>query len=547
MKSLLKLALFLFGFILAFGQKGIEKDRIKYYDNLLNYPQSDTDIFNAINFFTEQKEKHSELNDTLNVISDLRRLAIGQHKLGFHSESEVLAVEAIELLSHLPETTKTREAYTGLYNQLGRNYKAMLDFDRSIECYDKALLYAEDDVNKNIIRNNKAVIYKDHEKYELAETEFQLVYNNSLEHNDVKQRNRALDNLAFVQTKLGKDGALEQLEEALESRLKNNDLTGAYSSYRHLSIYYQDRNDLIQAKRYADKALATAKIINSPTYILNAMELQMQTKNDSLALAYKILRDSLANAEQQQKNSYALIKFNYYEQEQKANEQLLKAEQERRKKQWFQAAGLLLVVASIPLFLFLNVRYKRKTLLKVYETEGKISKKVHDEVANDVYRMMAKMQSEEVSKEHTLDDLELIYRKTRDISKSIDPISESDDFSHTLKDLMASYQSEKVSVVVQGLNSIDLESLDNMRKVALYRVLQELLTNTKKHAEASLVVLKFAKENRKLKVSYLDNGLGCDLKKGNGLHNTENRIKDINGTITFETTPEKGFRSTIIL
>ena len=423
----------------------------------------------------------------------------------------------------------------------------MLDFDRSIECYDKALLNAEDDVNKNIIRNNKAVIYKDLEKYELAETEFQLVYNSSLEHNDLKQRNRALDNLAFVQTKLGKDGALDQLEEALESRLKNNDLTGAYSSYRHLSIYYQDRNDVIQAKRYADKALATAKIINSPTYILNAMELQMQTKNDSLALAYKILRDSLANAEQQQKNSYALIKFNYYEQEQKANEQLLKAEQERRKKQWFQVAGLLLVVASIPLFLFLNVRYKRKTLLKVYETEGKISKKVHDEVANDVYRMMAKMQSEEVSKEHTLDDLELIYRKTRDISKSIDPISVSDDFSHTLKDLLASYQSEKVSVVVQGLNSIDLESLDNIRKVTLYRVLQELMTNTKKHAEASLIVLKFAKENRKLKVSYLDNGLGCDLKKGNGLHNTENRIKDINGTITFETTPEKGFRSTIIL
>jgi signal transduction histidine kinase len=64
----------------------------------------------------------------------------------------------------------------------------------------------------------------------------------------------------------------------------------------------------------------------------------------------------------------------------------------------------------------------------------------------------------------------------------------------------------------------------------------------KKHSQASIVVLVFQKEKRKLDISYSDNGIGSDLKQGSGLKNTENRIQAINGTITFETNPTKGFK-----
>jgi signal transduction histidine kinase len=64
----------------------------------------------------------------------------------------------------------------------------------------------------------------------------------------------------------------------------------------------------------------------------------------------------------------------------------------------------------------------------------------------------------------------------------------------------------------------------------------------KKHSRASIVVLVFQKEKSKLHISYSDNGVGSDLKQGSGLKNTENRIQAINGTITFETNPTKGFK-----
>ena len=71
------------------------------------------------------------------------------------------------------------------------------------------------------------------------------------------------------------------------------------------------------------------------------------------------------------------------------------------------------------------------------------------------------------------------------------------------------------------------------------------MTNMKKHSKASLVALTFLQKNSKLTVNYNDNGIGCNLSKNNGLNNAENRIHTINGTITFESEPNRGFKAQI--
>jgi len=71
------------------------------------------------------------------------------------------------------------------------------------------------------------------------------------------------------------------------------------------------------------------------------------------------------------------------------------------------------------------------------------------------------------------------------------------------------------------------------------------MTNMKKHSKATYVVIGFQKIGKKLQIQYMDNGVGCNLKSKNGLHNAENRIKAIRGTINFETAPQKGFKITL--
>lgn len=73
------------------------------------------------------------------------------------------------------------------------------------------------------------------------------------------------------------------------------------------------------------------------------------------------------------------------------------------------------------------------------------------------------------------------------------------------------------------------------------------MVNMRKHSKANLVGLTFEQNGAKLLISYSDNGMGSQLKKQLGLQNMENRMRSIGGSITFDTEPNKGFKSKIIL
>jgi PAS domain S-box-containing protein len=97
------------------------------------------------------------------------------------------------------------------------------------------------------------------------------------------------------------------------------------------------------------------------------------------------------------------------------------------------------------------------------------------------------------------------------------------------------------------------ERLDDNIEFGLYRVLTELINNTLKYAEASLVKIDLNLKGPRLKVSYADNGKGFDLKevtnqkKGFGLINIENRISKLNGTFLYNTSPGEGINVKIDL
>ena len=204
---------------------------------------------------------------------------------------------------------------------------------------------------------------------------------------------------------------------------------------------------------------------------------------------------------------------------------------------------IFLVFAAMLFYFILRTKHKKEKLEQVYTTEKRISKKVHDEVANDVYHVMTKLQGQGSTQESVLDDLEGIYNRTRDISKENSAIEVGENFNELINDLLFTYKSHTVNVITRNSSKIDWDVIPDIKKTTLYRVLQELMTNMRKHSEASIVVLNFNQLNTKITIDYTDNGVGCDLVKGNGLLNTENRIKSINGTLTFTSQINKGFKA----
>lgn len=212
------------------------------------------------------------------------------------------------------------------------------------------------------------------------------------------------------------------------------------------------------------------------------------------------------------------------------------------------------VIATLFLIYFFKERSKKEKIKTSYDTETRISKKLHDELANDVFHAMAFAETQDLSttenKELLLTNLDTIYSRTRNISKENSIIETGINFAGNLKEMMAAFNTQEVNILVTGWESCPWNILKDETKITLYRVLQELLVNMKKHSKCSLVVITFKKNKNKLEIDYSDNGLGAtseEINMKNGLQNVENRILGIKGTITFDTISKKGFKVSFTL
>lgn len=78
--------------------------------------------------------------------------------------------------------------------------------------------------------------------------------------------------------------------------------------------------------------------------------------------------------------------------------------------------------------------------------------------------------------------------------------------------------------------------LEKEIEISIYRIIQELVNNALKHADASEILVQKIQEDTRLHVTVQDNGKGFDVSvlntsKGNGLSNVKNRIESLNGKL----------------
>jgi two-component system, NarL family, sensor histidine kinase DevS len=93
--------------------------------------------------------------------------------------------------------------------------------------------------------------------------------------------------------------------------------------------------------------------------------------------------------------------------------------------------------------------------------------------------------------------------------------------------------------------SITVERLDPELEIAVYRLVQEALTNVAKHAGASGVTLQVAERDRRLDVLVADDGCGFDPdaeRSGFGLDGMRERVELVGGELQIESSPGAGTR-----
>ncbi|EJG2305560.1 hypothetical protein A4A86_RS17630 [Elizabethkingia anophelis] len=110
--------------------------------------------------------------------------------------------------------------------------------------------------------------------------------------------------------------------------------------------------------------------------------------------------------------------------------------------------------------------------------------------------------------------------------------------------MLKSYSSDDLQLVIIGNEEMQWDKLNKNTQAEVFYVLQELMTNMKKHSKATRVVIRMSRINEEITIRYTDNGVGCDkLSPKNGIKNTGNRMESIGGTINFDAVSGEGFKA----
>lgn len=103
--------------------------------------------------------------------------------------------------------------------------------------------------------------------------------------------------------------------------------------------------------------------------------------------------------------------------------------------------------------------------------------------------------------------------------------------------------SDSAGIQVQFIMSGLTGRLPYESEMNLYRVVQELVSNTIKYSGATKITLQIGQQGDELNLMYEDNGKGFNLskvKRGMGLDNIENRVKRLSGNLHIDSTPNYG-------
>ena len=120
----------------------------------------------------------------------------------------------------------------------------------------------------------------------------------------------------------------------------------------------------------------------------------------------------------------------------------------------------------------------------------------------------------------------------------------SEKLNEALKDFCTSIQStQTVKVIYQKLGSD--QKYENTTEVFIYRIIQELVTNALKHAQAKEILVQLATHEKNIHITVEDDGIGYESntiknQKGSGLANIEYRVNYLNGKIDTVSSPNNG-------
>ncbi len=549
--------------------------------DLADFYQNEAIADSAYYHFVAAQKIYSDLGKANESGIMFNNMAVVQSSVKDHTGSEITTINAIELFKPLNNYKQLFNSYSNL----GAISVELKEYDRAIDYYNIALNYqnklAGDHTLELATMSNIGYVYLEKGDYEKAMPYFKKVLNE----NGIRDRNPelyalTLNNFAYSRFKIGNNNVESEFLEALKIRDSLNDVTGLSLSHHDLAEYHLSQNDTTLAIVQAKKALRYAELANNNERVLRTLQLlnRLDPKNSSsYNQRYITLNDSLQEEERQIRNKFARIRFET--DEYIAENEMLESE----KQLWAGIAFAVFLLGASAIVIF-DQRAKNQKLRfqqeqqaanqeifnlmlaqKQKEEEGKkseqkrISEELHDGVLGSMMgaRMVLtglnkKSDSEaETQRMKAIDALQNVEKEVREISHALSHTAyqKVNNFILSLQDLLNSVkQRANINCHLIYDKEWEWDSLNGEIKINTYRIIQESLQNSVKHAQCNNVTVTFVTQENTLQVSITDDGKGFRKTKrikGIGMRNIASRMEKMNGDWRIDSTPGKGTTLTL--
>lgn len=525
-----------------------------YFDNA-NYQ-------NAYPVFKKIISLSDPVKDRVDLVDALIAIAYIYQYQGDYIQSEETVTK---ILPHLKFLKKTRFAWNTYFIQ-GFNYFKTDNQESALMYYRKALHLKTSVSRKWSVLNSIGIVYMKQKKYEVAARIFekvttegycaQLLKTNTYDRRVLMVHCVELNNLGICYYNLKNPKALDIYKKVLKLRLKINDSEDISTSYTVLSEYYLKDNPSL-AKKYAQIGYKKASKINLYTDQKYCLSFLVQcTKGNELKKytnMYINFVDSINATRLKQKNPYSDIQYNFKkDKEENLELKSQKAEREldmQRQKNRSYVSYVIISISILSLFFIvfhITIKAKKERSSEVFKNEMRISEKLQFELEKDINKILLfvgknNLEKDE-NKEQILYYLNNIYSKTRNISRENSEILTDENFEKVLKEMISEYTTSKLNIFVNGLNTISWSKIDRVKKITIFRIVQEIFNQSKKYNNSSLASITFNNDEKNIIITYADNGteIQNNSKINKRFANIENRLKPVKGFFDFSLNSKGG-------
>lgn len=552
----------------------------KAYTYLGDYYVSQSIVDSAFMSYFKAEKVYLRINDEYNLAKTFLSKASLQYNQGDYFESEIAVFKA---LSSLKKQKNVSDQFYESYNLLGILYNEREEYQKALEFQKKALSVLDDKSVpleyqfKATSLNNIGFIYMSMQNYKEAIVYYKkgLAEKKLFEEKPILYA-MLLDNLAYSKFKLNES---KELPDLFYKSLKIRDSlmlkSAIVSSKIHLSEYYAYKRDTFKAFQYSKQALTLSRTLGKLNSTLGALKqiAIVDPKNASdYTKEYIKLNDQMLRAERKMGEKFSRIAYETNEiKDQNSNLQeknktliyvfsictliglffyVYKTQQAKNRELLFKQQQQ---IANEDIYNLMISQQNDIELTRIKEKK-KVAQDLHDGVLGRMFGVRISLDSLDKvdeaeaapKRKKYLTELKHIEEDIREISHDLNREKSEliNNFIAILNKLFEDQRNTYDTKLITTFDSnIKWELVSNTVKINLYRIVQEVLQNCNKYANADTITIEFKSEIDYLVLSIFDDGVGFNTKRaknGIGLHNIQYRAAECNGTVALKSAKGEG-------